>query len=87
VVFELMSEVLNGLQKWCKGNSILIVSIAGTLLRLYCPFTVECTQDVEMLRSGMKYRVERVFLSKDYLLSYEIQGEVYHFKHFIVLGK
>lgn len=82
-----MSSVLNELQKWCKGNSILIVSITGTLLRLYCPFTVECTYDTGMLLAGKRYKVDRVFITNDLLLSYQIQGSVYHFKYFNIIGK
>jgi hypothetical protein len=82
-----MSKVILELQKWCKGNSILIVSITGSLLRLYTPFRVECLEDVDGLLAGKNYIVDRVMLSSDYLLSYEIQGRPYYFKHFHILGK
>jgi len=82
-----MSKVILELQKWCKGNSILIVSITGSLLRLYVPFRVECLEDVDGLLAGKAYRVDRVMVSNDYLLSYEIQGTAYYFKYFTILGK
>lgn len=80
-------RILKELHKWCSGDSILIVGLSGLLLRLYCPFTVECIIEDNGIIIGHIYKVERVAISHNLRLVFIINSRPYFYYHFAVLGK
>jgi hypothetical protein len=82
-----MSKIIYELQKWCGGNSILIVTFRGLLLRLYCPFTVECISYIEPFKRGEKCLVTSVGINSNLDLVYIIHNKAYSFKYFKIIGK
>lgn len=82
-----MSKIFFELQKWVSGNSLLVVTVRGILLRLYCPFIVECISYVEPFHRGDKCIVSRVGLGSHLELVYFIQEKAYSYKFFKIIGK
>lgn len=82
-----MSKIFFELQKWVSGNSLLVVTVRGILLRLYCPFIVECICYTDSIHAGDKCIVSRVGLGTNLELVYFIQGKAYSYKFFKILGK
>lgn len=80
-------RILKELHKWCNGESLLIVGLSGLLLRLYCPFTVECVLEDNGVSKGNIYKVERVAISQNLRLVYIINSRPYFYHHFTILGK
>ena len=77
-----MSRFLWELRKWVDGNSLLVVTFAGILTRLYCPFSVEAIESVNGIKKGGIYRVDKIGVSANKHLVYYIQGKSYLFRHF-----
>ena len=69
------------MQKWSQSNSLLVVTLAGLLLRLSCPFWVECDCKVARLQQGERYLVDRVVF-QDGKLAYQIREKVYLSRYF-----
>ena len=82
-----MSHIIYELQKWCNGNSLLIVTVRGLILRLYCPFHVECISYIDPFHRGQKCLVSRVGLGSNLELVYIIQEKAYSYKFFKIIGK
>ncbi len=82
-----MSKVIYELRKWVNGNSLLVVTIRGLLLRLYCPLIVECIADTENFSIGQKCIVSRVGLNAKLELVYIIRGIAYSYRYFKIIGR
>lgn len=80
-----MSRFLWELRKWVDGNSLLVVTLAGILTRLYCPFSVEAIESANGMKKGGIYRVDRIGVGADSHLVYYIDGEPYSFRYFLIL--
>lgn len=82
-----MSKLIFELQKWVTGNSVLVVTVRGILLRLYCPFVVECINYTDSIHRGQRCIVSRVGIGSNLELVYIIQGKAYSYKFFKIIGK
>jgi hypothetical protein len=80
-------RILQELHKWCNGDSILVIGLSGLLLRLYCPFMVECIKDDTGLHKGALYQVERIAINRQLVLIFIINSRPYFYHHFSILGK
>ena len=80
-----MISLIQDLSNWCRSSSILVVTIAGILIRLNCPFDVICVQANKNLKRGYIYSVERVVLDRKLRLAYVINSRAHSFKHFQIL--
>ena len=80
-----MADVFRSLQKWVSGNSILIVTVAGFLTRLYCPFKVEALVSIAGLQMGETYLVQKVSVGPKLQLVYIINGLPYGYQYFKIL--
>jgi hypothetical protein len=72
--------------KYCKIDSILVISKTGQLERLECPFTVLVIQNVGELRKGLICFVTAVKLDLTLIDVYIIRNKAYYFFNFRVLG-
>lgn len=72
------------LPKYCDDQSILLVNQAGILKRLYCPFIVQCRNDVGIIKSGTRLWVDEVMTNKQDELIYLILGAPYLYSFFII---
>lgn len=69
--------------------SILIVTRAGKIKKIFCPFTVRCITPIENFIPGELKIVEQVILTNNYsnnikfpILIYVIDKQEFHFNHF-----
>jgi hypothetical protein len=72
--------------KYCKIDSILVISKTGQLERLDCPFAVVVIQNVGELKKGLICYVIAVKLDLTLIDVYIIRNKAYYFFNFRVLG-
>ena len=73
--------------KYCKIDSILVISKTGSLERLDCPFEVLVIQDVGELYKGLICLVSAVKLDLALIDVYIIGNKAYYFFNFRVIGR
>jgi hypothetical protein len=73
--------------KYCKTDSILVMSKSGQLQRLQCPFEVMVIQDVGELYRGLICLVSAVKIDLTLIDVYIIKGKAYYFFNFRVLQR
>lgn len=73
--------------KYCKIDSILVISKSGQLQRLDCPFEVLVIQDVGELYKGLICLVNAVKLDLALIDVYIIGNKAYYFFNFRVIGR
>ncbi len=64
--------------------SLLIINQHGALRRLYAPFRVICIKPADLLFEGVWVYVDGVFMDKQKLLLYHINGKNYPYDHFAI---
>ncbi|MEI7829687.1 MAG: hypothetical protein WCI31_07945 [Prolixibacteraceae bacterium] len=67
-------------------DSILIITPAGLLKRLNCPFYVVCKVDVSLLRKGQEYTVNAVKMTLKLEDVFIIKGKAYLIWCFAIVG-
>ena len=65
-------------------ESILVITRAGRLKRLNCPFFVVCRVNTTYLEMGSRYAVEAVKMTLGLEDVYIIDGRAYHVWYFIL---
>ena len=73
--------------KYCKTDSILVMSKSGQLQRLQCPFEVIVIQDVGELFKGLICLVSAVKIDLSLIYVYVIKNKAYYFFNFRVLER
>ena len=73
--------------KYCKTDSILVMSKMGQLQRLQCPFEVIVIQDVGELFKGLICLVSAVKIDLSLIYVYVIKNKAYYFFNFRVLER
>ena len=73
--------------KYCKTDSILVMSKSGQLQRLQCPFEVMVIQDVGELYRGLICLVSAVKIDLSLIDVYIIKDKAYYFFNFRVLQR
>jgi hypothetical protein len=73
--------------KYCKTDSILVMSKTGQLQRLQCPFEVMVIQDVGELYRGLICLVSAVKIDLTLIDVYIIRDKAYYFFNFRVLQR
>jgi hypothetical protein len=73
--------------KYCKVDSILVMTKSGHLQRLDCPFEVLVIQDVGELYKGLICLVNAVKLDLSLVDVYIIRNKAYYFFNFRVLER
>jgi hypothetical protein len=73
--------------KYCKIDSILVISKTGQLERLECPFEVVVISDVGELYKGLICLVNAVKLDLSLIDVYIIRNKAYYFFNFRVIGR
>ena len=73
--------------KYCKTDSILVMSKTGQLQRLQCPFVVVVISDVGELYKGLICLVSAVKIDLSLIDVYIIRNKAYYFFNFRVLGR
>ena len=73
--------------KYCKTDSILVMSKSGQLQRLQCPFEVMVIQDVGELYRGLICLVSAVKIDLALIDVYIIRDKAYYFFNFRVLQR
>ncbi len=75
-------EYLNELSKSVDSKSILVITTTGKLSRIYCPFSVILTLEIDNLNMGDVYYVESVKVTPMLVDVYFILGLPYYSWHF-----
>lgn len=78
-------RIIQELNLFCSPDSILVLDRYGKLLRLFCPFPVMPTEDVNILKEGEVYHVVAVKISDDLVLLYVIYNIAYPYYYFKIL--
>ena len=73
--------------KYCKTDSILVISKTGQLQRLQCPFEVLVISDVGELIKGLKCLVSAVKIDLHLIDVYVVKGKAYYYFNFRVIGR
>jgi hypothetical protein len=73
--------------KYCKVDSILVMTKSGQLQRLDCPFAVVVITDVGELTKGLICLVNAVKLDLSLVDVYIIKNKAYYFFNFRVLER
>jgi hypothetical protein len=73
--------------KYCKIDSILVISKTGSLDRYNCPFEVLVIQDVGELYKGLICLVNAVKMDLTLVDVYIIGNKAYYYFNFRVLGR
>ena len=66
-------------------NSLLVVNSQGYIRELFCPFRVQCVVTVLTIPSGTWVYVEKVAVSTNVPLMYQILGNWYAFESFVIV--
>ena len=80
-------KYIEGVFKYCKTDSILVINIKGHLQRLDCPFEVLVILDVGELRKGLICLVNAVKLDLSLIDVYIIKNKAYYFFNFRILER
>ena len=75
-------EYIKDIFKYCKTDSVLIISAEGHLERLWCPFKVIAIVDVHPLEKGQEKAVIAVKLADNLVDVYVIEGKAFYFYNF-----
>lgn len=75
----LSEKTLREINHHCNPDSLLAVTV-NKLMRLKCPFYVRCIMSVGNIRKGQIAEVDKVLVTKQHLLIYEIDGKLYSYK-------
>lgn len=70
-------EYLNEFYKHISTDSILVVTAAGDLIRLYCPFEVKAKVSFPEIEQGTIVRVKRVQVSRELKDVFIINNKAY----------
>jgi len=73
--------------RYCKVDSILVISKTGQIQRLDCPFEVVVITDVGELYKGLICLVNAVKMDLSLIDVYIIRNKAYYFFNFRVLGR
>lgn len=79
------SKTARLIQSFVSSDSILIMNILGTILRLRCPFRVLCLVEGKDVLVDQAYEVEAVRPSKEHKLEYLIDWKWYPLDWFLIL--
>ena len=70
--------------KHCKTDSILVITHAGELRRIYCPFIVVAVKDVPPIAEGDIVLVTAVGMSLELIDVYIIKRKAFYHYNFIL---
>ncbi len=77
--------LLEGINRYCSPNSILIIDKHGVLRRLVCPFKVVVIIENQVEKKGNIVFVEAVKISDDLFLLYLIGKTLYPYYLFAIV--
>ena len=84
---EEKKKYIEDIFRYCKIDSILVISKTGSLERLDCPFEVLVIQNVGELHKGLICLVNAVKLDLTLIDVYIIGNKAYYYFNFRVLGR
>ena len=82
-----MNWLIHELERNIFHRSLLMVSIYGLLMRLYCPFSVESLVDHLFLERGEVYYVTKVKGHREHQLIFLINGVYFPYHLFKIVGR
>lgn len=72
------------INRYCSPKSLLVVTSIGKLIRIYCPFTVQCIRPVDQLSKFGLYMVSSVLMTEAGAIVYVISNDSYHYHDFLI---
>lgn len=76
---------IHELLKYSSPNSILVVDERQKLREVFCPFKVMSFQAFDIFIEGETYLVDKVKISAELKLVYQIKGRCFHYHHFVII--
>jgi Fe-S cluster assembly ATPase SufC len=78
-------KIIEEINKYCRSDSILIITKEGKLLRLNCPFYVIVIYGSQVYKKGEKVSVEAVKISDELQLLYLIEKILFPYYLFAII--
>jgi hypothetical protein len=75
------------INRYCSPKSLLVITPKGTLIRIYCPFQVQCIEQVEQLNEFGLYMVNSVLMTEVGVIVYVIDNNSYHYHNFLICAE
>jgi len=72
------------INRYCSPKSLLVITPIGKLIRIYCPFQVECIEQVGQLNAHGLYMVSSVLMTEVGAIVYVIGNDSYHYHNFLI---
>jgi hypothetical protein len=79
-------EYIKDIFKYCKTDSVLIISAEGHLERLWCPFKVLVIVDVHPLKKGQEKAVIAVKIADNLVDVYIIEKKAFYHYNFKIIS-
>jgi len=72
------------INRYCSPKSLLVITPAGRLIRIYCLFRVQCIEPVGQLSEFGLYMVSSVLMTEVGVIVYVIGNDSYHYHNFMI---
>jgi hypothetical protein len=72
------------INRYCSPKSLLVITPKGKLIRIYCPFQVQCIEPVDQLKEFGLYMVSSVLMTEVGVIVYVIGNDSYHYHNFLI---
>jgi hypothetical protein len=72
------------INRYCSPKSLLVITPTGRLVRIYCPFQVQCIERVDQIEEFGLYLVSSVLMTEVGGIVYVIGNESYHYQNFLI---
>ena len=79
-------EYIRDIFRYCKTDSVLIISAEGHLERLWCPFKVLVIVDVHPLKKGQEKAVIAVKVAENLVDVYIIGEKAFYYYNFKIIS-
>ena len=83
---EYPDKFLHEFARYVDSKSILVISPAGKLIRIFCPFPVVILSSLYQLEKGQIIFVDAVKVTKELKDVFIIKGKAYQIEHFGIIA-
>jgi hypothetical protein len=78
-------NTLDAINRDCSPSSLLVIDRVGRLHRLFCPFPVQLIQDLPVGKYNDIVFVDKVLVSQDLVLLYQVKHQLFRYNLFIII--
>jgi len=78
-------KTLDAINRDCSPSSLLVIDRYGRLHRLFCPFPVRLIQDLPIGKHNEIVFVDKVLVSSELVLLYQVKRQLFRYNLFVIL--